>query len=79
MPTEKPVEQDAESAARDLSQVLGTAPPGAWVALSKDKSRIVGTGLSAQAATYQAQLRGEFSPVLMQMPSQEEKLAAEVR
>jgi len=61
---------------QELRRVLGTAPPGAWIALSQDKTRVVGTGVSVQAAVYQAQLQGEFAPVLMQMPSEGEEVSA---
>ena len=65
-----------EANSQDPNRVLGTAPPGSWVALSHDKTRVVGTGVSAQAAVYQAQLQGEFSPVLVQMPMEGEEMAA---
>ena len=73
MASKKPAGPKSES---DLSLILGTAPPGAWVALSQDKTRVVGTGVSAQAATYQAQLRGELAPVLIRMPLADEEMAA---
>jgi len=73
MATQKPAGPKSEN---DLSLILGTAPPGAWVALSQDKTRVVGTGVSAQAATYQAQLRGELAPVLIRMPLADEEMAA---
>ena len=73
MATKKPAGHESDS---DLSLILGTAPPGAWVALSQDKTRVVGTGVSMQAATYQAQLRGELSPVLIKMPLEDEEMAA---
>jgi len=65
-----------EANPQELSRVLGTAPPGSWVALSHDKTRVVGTGVSAQAAVYQAQLQGESAPVLVQMPMEGEEMAA---
>lgn len=64
---------------RDLSIVLKDAPPGAWVALSHDKTRIVGTGTSIRAAAFEAQLKGEGDPVLIRMPLENEGLAAGVR
>ena len=75
-PKKKPV---AKAIVRDLSSVLKDAPPGAWVALSPDKTRILGTGDSIKAAAYQAQLRGEQHPVLIRTPSEGEGLAASVR
>jgi hypothetical protein len=66
-------------APRDLSGVLKDAPPGAWVALSVDKTRIVGTGDSIKAATLQAHLSGEKGPVLIRMPLEGEGLVAGVK
>ena len=63
-------------APRDLSGILKNAPPGSWVALSHDKSRIVATGKSMQAATVLAQFHGEGDPVLVRMPMEDEGLAA---
>ena len=76
MSMKKPAGRVMEANPQELSRVLGTAPPGSWVALSHDKTRVVGTGVSAQAAVYQAQLQGELAPVLMQMPMEGEELTA---
>jgi hypothetical protein len=73
-----PVQQEY-SGPRDLTGVLGDAPPGAWVALSRDETRILGTGDSMRAAALQAQLKGECNPVLIKMPLESEGLAAGVR
>lgn len=78
MSTTKPAARVMETNPQELSRVLGTAPPGSWVALSRDKTRVVGTGVSAQAAVYQAQLQGELAPVLVQMPLDGEEIAAGV-
>ena len=72
MVMKKTAEQDSE----ELSRILRTAPPGAWVALSHDKTRVLGTGVSIQAAAYQAQLRGEHFPVLIKTPMEDEEMAA---
>jgi hypothetical protein len=77
MSKKKPVTR--EVAPRDLSSVLKDAPPGAWVALSRDKTRILGTGNSIKAASFQAQLKGENHPVLIRTPLENEGLAAGVR
>jgi hypothetical protein len=66
-------------AVRDLSALLKDSPPGAWVALSADETRVLGTGASMQAAALQAQLNGEHHPVLVKMPLPGEGLAAGVR
>lgn len=76
MSSKKPAGSVVEAKPQDLNRVLRTAPPGSWVALSQDKTRVVGTGVSAQAAIYQAKLQGELAPVLIQMPSEEGEMAA---
>lgn len=76
MSTEKPAELVLDANPQELRRILGTAPPGAWIALSQDKTRVVGTGVSVKAAVYQARLQGELSPVLIQMPSEDEEMAA---
>ena len=76
MSSKKPAGSVVEAKPQDPNRVLRTAPPGSWVALSEDKTRVVGTGVSAQAAIYQAKLQGEFAPVLIQMPVQGEEMAA---
>jgi hypothetical protein len=68
-----------ETAPRDLSSILKDAPPGAWVALSSDKTRIVATGDSISAASLQAKQKGEATPVLVRMPIEGEGSAAGVR
>jgi len=79
MSEKKPAKRESVAHPRDLSIILRKAPPGAWVALSHDKSRIVGTGDSIRAAAYQAQLKGEERPVLIKMPLGDEGVAAGVR
>ena len=76
MSIEKTAGQLLDANPQELRRILGTAPPGAWIALSQDKTRVVGTGVSMQAAVYQAGLQGEPSPVLVQMPSEDEEIAA---
>ncbi len=78
MSKEKPVNPKTVEI-RDLSDLLKDSPPGAWIALSHDEKRVVGTAISMQAAAYQAQLNGEQNPVLVSMPSAGEGLAAGVR
>jgi hypothetical protein len=78
MSIEKQAGQTVEANPQELNRVLGTAPPGSWVALSHDKTRVVGTGVSAQAAVYQAQMQGEFAPVLIQMPSEDSDMAVTI-
>jgi hypothetical protein len=75
----KPSQTARGNAPFDLSVVLKDAPAGAWIALSPDKSRIVGVGDSVNAAAYQAQLNKEENPVLLRMPLEDEGIAAGVR
>ena len=80
MSDKKPPERDTSSTIpRDLTVILKDAPAGAWVALSHDKTRVVGTGNSIKAATLQAQLKGEQNPILIKMPLEDEGVAAGVR
>jgi hypothetical protein len=53
---------------RDFSTVLKDAPPGAWVALSHNKTHVVATGDSMRSVTDEAQARGEADPILIKMP-----------
>lgn len=78
MSDKKPVQRECASP-RDLSGVLKDAPPGAWVALSRDETRLLGTGNTMMAASLQAQLKGERHPVLIKMPLEGEGLAAGIR
>jgi hypothetical protein len=78
MSESKPTSREFQ-APRDLSGVLKEAPPGAWIALSVDKTRIVGTGDSIKAATLQALLNGEEGPILIRMPFEGEGLVAGVK
>jgi hypothetical protein len=77
MAEKKPVTR--ETRPHDLSFVLKDAPPGAWVALSRDKKRIVGTGNTMTSATLQAQLNNEDRPILIRTPLEDEGIAAGVR
>ncbi len=64
---------------RDLSTLLKDSPAGAWVALSHDKTRVVGTSKSIEAASLQAQFNGELAPVLIKIPLEYEGIAAGVK
>jgi hypothetical protein len=66
-------------AVRDLSALLKDSPAGAWVALSRDKTHVVGTAKSIEAASLQAQFNGEMEPVLIKIPLEDEGMAAGVR
>jgi hypothetical protein len=77
MPGKKP--SNCAVGPRDLREVLKGAPPGAWAALSRDETRLLGHGATMQAAAYQAQLNGEQNPVLIRMPFEGEGVAAGTR
>ncbi|HEV2988619.1 MAG TPA: hypothetical protein VG759_09260 [Candidatus Angelobacter sp.] len=53
---------------RDLTEVLKDAPTGEWIALSRDKTRIVGHGISIEDAMKSAQESGEEKYTLFKMP-----------
>lgn len=57
---------------RDLSKLLKDVTPGAWVALSRDETRVLGSGSTMKEASYQAQQKGETNPVLIKVPLQGE-------
>ena len=40
-----------------------------WIALSKDKTRIIASGMSVNKVATQAFKKGEKNPVLMKVPS----------
>jgi len=63
---------------RDLSKLLKDVPPGVWVALSQDETRVLGSGSTMKEASYQAQQKGEQNPVLIKMPLEGEGSVAGV-
>ena len=66
-------------AVRDLSVLLKDSPAGAWVALSHDKTHFVGTAKSIEAASLQAQVKGDLHPILKKIPLENEGIAAGVK
>jgi uncharacterized protein DUF5678 len=48
----------------DLTEVLKNAPPGEWIALSEDQTRIVGVGETPGEAIEDARRNGEDNPFL---------------
>lgn len=52
----------------DLTDVLKDAPVGEWIALSKDRSEILGTGKTLEDALKAAKLRGEDEPIVLKVP-----------
>jgi hypothetical protein len=75
MSEKKPVQRES---IRDLSKLLKDVPPGLWVALSNDETRVLGSGSTMKEASYQAQQKGEKNPVLIKMPLEGEGSVAGV-
>ena len=63
---------------RDLSLVLKDAPPGEWIALSLDKTRVVGHGETIDKAVKAAQDAGEDQHILIKMPMPNVGIAASI-
>lgn len=63
---------------RDLSPVLKNAPPGEWIAMSSDQTRMVGHGPTIDDAVKSAKEAGEEKPVLIKMPLANTGLAASI-
>ncbi len=61
---------------RDLSAVLKNAPAGEWVALSRDKKKILGHSRTAHKAIEAAKKAGENEPFLVRMPDKNVGIAA---
>lgn len=56
------------SEALDLAEVLKDAPIGEWIALSKDRSKIVATGKTLGETLEAAKAAGETEPIVMKVP-----------
>ena len=52
----------------DMTAVLRDAPPGEWIALSEDQTRIVGRGKTPAEAIKAAQENGEPDPFILKVP-----------
>jgi len=53
---------------KDLTAVLRDATPGDWVALSMDRTRVIGRGKTAAEAKRAATETGEQAVVLLHVP-----------
>jgi len=49
-------------------QILKDAPPGSWIALSEDESRLVAVGATFQEAAEKAHSAGVSDPVITKTP-----------
>ncbi len=54
--------------ALDLTEVLKDAPIGEWIALSKDRSKIVATGKTLEETLEAAKAAGETGPIVTKVP-----------
>lgn len=52
----------------DLREVLKDAPIGEWIALSSDRTKIVGTGKTLEEALDAAKKAGEADPIVLKVP-----------
>jgi hypothetical protein len=55
-------------AVKDVSKLLAGVPKGAWVALSKDESRVVAYASELQEVLKKANEAGEKDPVVIRVP-----------
>jgi hypothetical protein len=51
-------------------EILKSAPPNSWIALSQDESRVVGMGATYGEASERAKDSGESDPLLIKTPEQ---------
>jgi hypothetical protein len=54
--------------AMDLREVLKDAPIGEWIALSRDRTKIMGTGKTLEEALNAARQAGESGPIVFKVP-----------
>lgn len=52
----------------ERAQVLKSAPPNSWIALSYDESAVVGVGATYREASDRAKESGEKDPLLIKTP-----------
>ena len=55
-------------AIRDFGKLLAGVPPGAWVAISQDESRVVAYAAEMRDVIEKAHEAGEQNPILMRVP-----------
>lgn len=58
----------------DLQALLKDIPPGAWVAISKDRDRVVAFGAEMREVLEEAARRGEREPLIYRVPEHQEAL-----
>ena len=54
--------------ALNVDDLLRDVPPGAWVAISQDHSRVVAYGIDLRDVIESAKQNGEYQPLLIKSP-----------
>lgn len=62
--------QPMEAQAFDLNSLLQGIPPGAWVAISTDHSRVIAFGADMRNVLDRARNEGENTPLILKIPEQ---------
>jgi hypothetical protein len=57
-----------EPTVRDFGKLFDGVPPGAWVAIAQDESRVVAYAAEMKEALRKAQELGEQSPIIARVP-----------
>jgi hypothetical protein len=68
MEKEKPGMASMMAPAATLSQLLASVPPGAWVAISHDGSRIIAYGAEIRDVIERAREEHEENPIITRAP-----------
>jgi uncharacterized protein DUF5678 len=55
-------------ALKDISSILAEIPKGAWVALSKDETKVIAFAAELQEVLKKAKEAGEDKPVILRVP-----------
>ncbi len=61
---------DMVATAADIPELIKDLPPGAWVAISIDRHKVVAYGPDAQAVLDEAREEGEKIPLIVRVPEQ---------
>ena len=62
---------------KSLARVLNDAPSGRWIALSRDRKRILGHGRTIATAVRQALKAGEPYPLIVKSPARRTGLSSQ--
>jgi hypothetical protein len=58
----------------DIEKLLKGVPPGAWVAISGERDRVVSFGADMREVLKEARENGEQDPLIFKVPEQQEAL-----